>query len=453
MSETGDNLRDAARARVRKLRFGSFEVDLQEQELYNRGIRIALQHKPFRILELLLRKRGVLVTREELAHYLWPNLHVSFDRGLNTAMNVLRRALRDSPTNCRYIETRSGIGYRFIAQVEEIREPNASESANSTHPAANFEAHQDYLKGQYFYSKMTEEDLRKSIAHYESALKLDPGYALAYTGLANTYSLLAFLGVLPAVVAHARIKECAMAALRIDSRLAEAHAALGGVKKWFDWDWAGAEGEYLTALELSPNYADGHSRYAAFLCCTGRTEAARREIRRAQELDPLSLVISTEVAWILYICRDFQGAMEQSWKALTLETRHAPAQQTLGLACEQLGMSEEAIIEFENARVCSAHHPAAIAALAHAHADCGNRDEATRLLRELEEISARRHVSAYWMSVVHAGLGNHDAAFEWLERAFEQRDVWLVWMKMEPRFDPLHSDSRFHRALQRLGLE
>src|SRR5579863_2792766 len=188
MSANGNKAPDPVRPQARRLRFGSFEVDLQERELYNRGIRIGLQHKPFRILELLLRKRGLLVTREELAQYLWPNLHVSFDRGLNTAVNVLRRALGDSPGRCRYIETRSGLGYRFIAHVEEIAElgtgvserpgwqAGAAPRAASKQVIGNFDAYQDYLKGRYFYGKMTEEDLRKSIAHFESAMKQDPNY-------------------------------------------------------------------------------------------------------------------------------------------------------------------------------------------------------------------------------------------------------------------------------------
>jgi tetratricopeptide (TPR) repeat protein len=460
MSATGNNLPDRARPVIRKFRFGSFEVDLQERELYNRGIRIGLQHKPFRILELLLRKRGVLVTREELAQYLWPNLHVSFDRGLNTAVNVLRRALGDSPTHCRYIETRSGLGYRFIAHVEEIAEPDPvppAGPAKQPQPspksyACSFEAYQDYLKGRYFYGKMTEEDLRKSIAHFESAIKQDPRCAVAYAGLASAYSLFALLGLLPAAAVHVRIRDYAMAALEIDDTLAEAHATLAGVKKFFDWDWAGAEKEYLAALHLDPGYADGRHWYAALLSCLGRIEEARHQLQRALQLDPLSIVILNELAWTLYMSRDFQGAIEQCWKALVLEARHAPAQHTLGLAYEKLGMFEEAITEFENACLCSGRHPTAIASLAHAHSSAGNREEAIRTLRELEGISAHRRVSPYWMSIVHAGLGAPDAAFDWLEKAFEERDVWLVWMKVEPRFDPLRSDVRFGRALRRLGL-
>jgi TolB-like protein/tetratricopeptide (TPR) repeat protein len=570
-----------------RFRFGSFEVDLHERELYNRGIRVALQQKPFRILELLIRKRGELVTREELAEYLWPNLHVSFDRGLNTAVNVLRRALGDSPRNCRYIETRSGLGYRFIAPVEEIAEQGPASAGDGTTdsiailpfenmttdpklafladgitdsiiarlseiqhvrviaratafrfrahgdgpesigdklnvrtvlmgrvaesgdclmvcaelievksgrrlwgadyktvptgifavetkvcvavsklltlPAGSkpqtfskthtgsFDAYQDYLKGRHFYSRMTEEDLRKSIAHFEVALAQDPRYALAQTGLADVYSLSAVLGLLPPATAHARARELAMAALEIDEELAEAHVSLAGVKKLFEWDWIGSEAEYLRALELNPNYADAHRSYAALLCAMNRIDEGMNEIRRAQELDPLSIVINMELAWNLYMTRDFQGAMEQSWRTLVLDPKYAPAQHTLGLAYEQLGMYEEAITELQNARFCSGDHPATIGSLAHAHAVAGDRDQALQALDELDKISRRRHVSPYWMSIAHSGLAAHDLAFQGLETAFEQRDVWLTWLYVEPRFDAMRSDSRFDRLLRRLG--
>lgn len=449
-------LLDPEHSQIRKFRFGAFEVDLQERELYNRGIRVGLQHKPFRILELLLRKRGALVTREELAQYLWPNLHVSFDRGLNTAVNVLRRALGDSPTNCRYIETRSGLGYRFIAHVEEIGPHRGAERDGGLvpHPSRpNLEAQHDYLKGRFFYSKMTEEDLRKSIAHFESALKQDPTYALAYTGLANVYCLFAMLGVMPTAVARNRVSGFVTAALQIHPSLAEAHAAVASLKMLFDWDWTGAERGYLAALELNPNFADGRQSYATLLCAMGRMREATAEITCAQELDPLSMVISAQIAWTLYMRRDFQGAVEQSWKTLVLDPRFAPAQHALGLACEQLGMFEEAITEFQNASACSGRHPSAIAALAHAYAASGDREEAFRHLRELEEMSGRRHVSPYWMAIIHAGLAVHELAFQWLEKAIEDHDTWLVWIKVEPRLDPLRSDARFRRALRRLGLD
>lgn len=441
-------------SQIRRFRFGSFEVDLQQRALYNRGIRVGLQHKPFRILELLLRKRGALVTREELAQYLWPNLHVSFDRGLNTAVNVLRRALGDSPANCRFIETRSGLGYRFIAPVEEIGPFRETESGPAPHPPrAIGEAQHDYLKGRFFSGKMTGEDLRKSVAHFEAALKQDPAYALAYTGLARVHCLLAVLGMLSPAVARQRVIGFSTAALRIDPSLAEAQAAAATLKMLFDWDWAGAERACLAALDLNSGCAEGHQSYAALLCATGKTRQALSEIRLAQELDPLSTAISAEIAWTLYIARDYEAAVEQSWKTLVLDPRFAPAQHALGLACEQLGMYEEAITEFQNAGTCSSSHPSALAALAHAYAVCGDRGEALCRLRELEEMSRRRHVSPYWLAIAYSGLAEHERALDSIEKAVNDRDIWPVWIKVEPRFDPLRSHARFTRALRSVGFD
>ncbi|MBV9762268.1 MAG: winged helix-turn-helix domain-containing protein [Acidobacteriaceae bacterium] len=443
-------------SQVRMFRFGPFEVDLQQRALYNRGIRVGLQHKPFRILELLLCKRGHLVTREELARYLWPDLHVSFDRGLNTAVNVLRRALGDSPMNCRYIETRSGLGYRFIAHVEEVApfRNTAPGSAPVAHPARVVtEAQQDYLKGRFFCGKVTAEDLRKSVALFESAIKQDLRHALAYAGLARVHCLFALLGMSPPAVARARVENYATAALRIDPSLAEAHAAAASLSMLFDWDWAAAERGYLAALELDEGCAEARQSYAALLCATNRMRDALSEIRQAQELDPLSTAISAGAAWTFYLARDYRAAVEQSWKTLVLEPRFAPAQYTLGLACEQLGMYEEAITEFENAEACSDSHPLAVAALAHAQAVSGNRGEALRGVRQLEDMSSHRYVSPYWMAVVHCGLAAREPALDSIEKAIERRDVWSIWMNVEPRFDLLRSDPRFFRALRRVGRE
>jgi TolB-like protein len=575
---------------ARRLRFGAFELDLHDRELRKGGLNLRLQQKPFQILELLVRNPGALVTRTELARHLWPDLHVSFDRSLNTAVNVLRQALGDSSRSCRYIETRSGLGYRFIAPVEEIGESSPSSPfRGTTHSiavlpfenltadpdvavladgiaegviatlsrledlrviargtafrfrgpehepqavgnqlnvrvvlssrvgqrgsalivstelidvqtgrrlwgeqysrmpgeilglekniatqiikllslrsgalpsrrfkkdyTANLEAYQDYLKGRYFYNKMTEEDLRKSIAHFEAALREDPNYPLAYTGLADTYSLFAFLGILAPRDAWRRVKQLTKAALEIDDELAEAHASSASLKRVFDWDWPAAEAGYLRALELNPNYADGHRSYAAHLSALERPEEAIREIRTAQELDPLSLVINMEIAWNLYIARDFRGALEQAWKTLVLEPKFAAAQHTLGLAYEQLEMNDEAVTEFQNARTCSGGHPATTAALGHAYAIGGNRDRAAEALRELEQLSRSRYVSPYWRALVYAGLGMDDLALESLEKACEDRDVWVVWLKVEPRFDRLRSSVRFENLLRKLRLE
>lgn len=418
---------------AQKLRFGIFEIDLRNRELSRRGVKVKLQQKPFQILYRLLETPGELVTRIELAQLLWPELHVDFDGSLNTAVNALRRALHDPWRNPRFIETHPGIGYRFIAPVQRV-DTSGNGSSN---------AYQDYRKGRYFQNKMTEEDLRKSVAYFQSALASDREYAPAYAGLADTYNLFAFLGVLPVSGTLARSKEFAEAALRIDRRLPDAHLSLAGVKQFHEWDWAGAEASYRRAIELNPNHARAHQLYASFLSAMNRKEEATRAIRLSLELDPTSLVASMEAAWILYLARDFQGAVEQSWKTLAMDPRFAPAQNTLGLAYEQLGMIEEAIVEFQNASLCSDGHPAARAALGHALAKAGRQREAAEILAELEHSAQNRYVSPYWLSILAVGLGEDARAMEWLRKAHQDRDVWLVWLGMEPRFDRIRSYTGF----------
>jgi DNA-binding winged helix-turn-helix (wHTH) protein/Flp pilus assembly protein TadD len=449
MNQTNDRVNSLPNT-PRKLRFGTFEVDLELRELRNRGVRVRLQQKPFQVLELLLKNPGSLVRREELMKELWPNLHVNFDSGLNTAVNTLRQVLGDSLRNCRFIETRPGLGYRFLMPVEAISQAEASVGNGKRFGhgrTASFEAQQDYLKAKYFFSKVSEDDLRRSIAYFESAIKQDPSFAAAYAGLANTYIVCALLGTVSSADAHLRARQLIATALQIDDALPEAHVSLAGIKMLFDRDRSGAERECLRALQSNPSYAGGHQAYAALLALTERLEEALREIRHAQELDPLSVVISMEMAWILYLARDFQGAIEQAWKALVLEPKFAAAQHVLGLAYEQKGMTEEAIAELRNASCCSGHHPAAIAALGHAYSLAGKRQEAWQTLQELEEMSQRRSISPYWKSIVHVGIGAGDLAFESLNECWKRRDIWPILLKVDPRFDPLRADARFGHFL------
>ena len=436
-----------------RLRFGAFEIDLQERELRNRGIRLQIQHKPFQVLELLLERRGALVTRAELAQRLWPNLHVSYDHGLNTAVNTLRQILGDSIRTPRYIETRPGLGYRFIAPVEEIPEGGTiGRLPRDRQRGGNMEAYQDYLRGRFFLNRMNEADARKSLACFESAIEQDGQCALAYAGLADAYCLLAVLGGLQQSDAYRRAGDFALAALRMDTDLPEAHAALGTVRQIFERDSAGAEASYLKALRLDPVFAAGHRRYAELLCAMGRFAEASEEIQRAVELDPLSLPTNIELAWTRYVARDFENAVQHSWRTLVLEPAFAPAQTILGLAYEQMGMYDEAIIEFENARTCSEGHPATIAALAHATARAGKQSEAERHISELDAMSQRRYVSHYWKAIAHLGLGAVETALNYLGEACDRHEVWLMWLDVEPRLDPVRGNAHFERIAASAGL-
>ncbi len=429
-----------------KFRFGVFEVDLVQRELRNRGIRVHLQKKPFQILELLLRRSGALVTRDELVRYLWPDSHVSFGHGLNTAINTLRHALGDTSNAGRFIETRSGLGYRFVAHVEEVGE-------GKRRPAgSNARSEQDYRTGKFLQSKMTEAALGQSIVHFEAALAQDPTDARAYAALAETYTLFALSGMLSAVDARRRAVEFARKALEIDPGLAEGYVSLANIQTLFDGDHQRAEQGYARAFELDSKCRDGRRWYASFLSAMGRHTQAAEEIHRAQEADPVSLAVRIEAARSQYMARRFQGCVDQAWQTLMLEPQFAPAQLLLGMAYQQLERYEEAITELQNARICSGESSAALGALGNAFASIGERDEAQTILQKLDEVGRQRYVSPYCRGLVYIGLGELDPAFSWLERGCDEREVSLVWLNVEPRLDPLRSDPRFHGLRRRMGL-
>jgi len=436
-----------------KLRFAAYEVDFLNKELRKHGVRIKLQRKPFQVLEALLRTPGQLVTRNSLAQELWPKLHVNFERSLNTAVNALRRALSDTSRNARFIETRAGLGYRFIAPVEEVGVPAAAirEAGIQLVRSSGAEAPQDCLKGRYFCSKLTEEDTHKGVAHFNAVLAQDPHCAFAYAGLADAYCLCALLNMARADECHPRAKEMALNALQARQDLGETHASLASVKRLFEWDWTGAEAEYVTALVLSPNSAAVHQAYGTHLAARGRAAEAVRELQRAEELDPLSPTVIVSAAWGLYMARDFQRASEQSWKVLAMEPKFGAAQHTLGLAYAQMGLTEEAIVELRNARTCSGDQPAIVAALAYVCSAAGDAAGAASALHELEVMSRQRYVSPYWLALVHAGRGDQARALELLDRAYRERDVWLSWLGVEPRFDSLRLHARFQELLRKMG--
>ena len=314
------------------------------------------------------------------------------------------------------------------------------------------DAYQDYLKGRYHLNRLTEDGLKRAIEYFDRAIQRDRNYALAYTGLADSFGLLGFMGLAPAAEVMPKAKEAAGRAIAIDDRLPEAHASLGGIFKNYDWDWAGAEREFRKALELNPRYANGHRMYAAYLAAVGRAEESERESRLGLELDPFSLPIHVEVAYNLYMAHDYERALEEALRTLELEPQFAPAQSILGQIYAGLGRYHEAIVAVENARNLTASHPATLASLVHILAAGGRTPEARKMLDQLEERARQRHVSPFWLALAYAGTGQTSAALDELYKAYEQRDVILVWLGTEPRLDTLRTEPRFAELLRRIGL-
>jgi serine/threonine-protein kinase len=314
------------------------------------------------------------------------------------------------------------------------------------------EAYQCYLKGRYHWNKRTAEGLKKSIKLFEQAIDLDPTYALAYAGVADAYLNLGGWGHLPFREAYPRAKAAAARALEIDDTLAEAHVSLAMVRKEYDWDWPAAGRGYERALDLSPNYAVGHQWYGEYLAALGRHAEAIAAFKRAIDLDPLSLIIQATLGRHgYYFARQFDLAIAQLRKTLEMDDNFWVARLWLGWTCTNAGRLSEGLAELQAARRLD-DNLEIVAALGHAHGLAGRRTEAELALEELERLSRTRYVSPMLGALVATGMGEHDQALGWLEKAYEERAQMMSELKVEPAFDPLRADPRFADLLRRVGL-
>ncbi|OLD26035.1 MAG: hypothetical protein AUJ04_06700 [Acidobacteria bacterium 13_1_40CM_3_55_6] len=331
--------------------------------------------------------------------------------------------------------------------VEKLKlKVSREEKGLAKHYTENNEAYQLYLKGRFYWNKRTEDGMQKSLEYFQQAIERDPNFALAYSGLADTYDLLAApdaIGGMPPNEAMPKAKAAALKALEIDDTLAEAHVSLAHVNYYYDRNWAAAEREYKRALELNPNYPTAHQWYAVYLMSAGRFAEALAQTRRAQELDPFSLPINMTPGWVLLNARQYDQSIEQLRKTLEMDPHFILTHHRLGLVYEQKGKYDEAIAEFREVINLSAGKPLGITALAHAYALAGKRAEAQKTLVESQEISKQRYVSSAAIALIYAALGDKDQAFTWLEKADKERDGTLARLKVDPRFDSLRSDPRF----------
>jgi eukaryotic-like serine/threonine-protein kinase len=316
------------------------------------------------------------------------------------------------------------------------------------------EAYQLYLRGRYFWNKRTGEGMKKGIEYFRQAIDLDPGYSLAYAGLADSYNFLGAFGiaVLPPGEAMPKAKSAAIKALEIDNSLAEAHTSLAFISLYYDWDWSAAERGFHRAIELNPNYAPAHQWYSHLLMARGRTRESIVEAKRAVELDPLSLAANMNLGWQYHWARQYDLAVEQLRKTLEMEPNFEQGRWGLGLAYEGKGLFEEAAKEFQKAVALSGGNPVYLASLGHAYAIGGRKADAMRILDELEERSKLSYVPPYWMATLCTGLGEKDKAFRWLDKAHEERSGGLSWLGVDPRLDSLRSDARLAALSQRVGL-
>jgi TolB-like protein/Tfp pilus assembly protein PilF len=314
------------------------------------------------------------------------------------------------------------------------------------------EAYRLYLRGRFYWNKRTEENFKKGAEFFQQAIELDPNYALAYAGLADTYILLGFYGVSAPQDTMPRAKAAAVRALDLDNSLAEAHTSLAYVLAFNEWNWTAAEKEFKRAIKLNPNYATARHWYGIFLVLISRPEEGIASVKRAQELDPLSLIINTEVGWAYYLTRQYDKAIKQYRATIELEPGFSVAHFFLGEAYAQKGMRKEAIAELRKAVELSGGSPLMKGVLGHVYALSGERDKALAILHELEQLMTKRYVSPFIFALFYVGLGDKDQAFIWLERAYEHKSILLGWINVEPMLNSLHDDERFADLLRRMNL-
>ncbi|MFQ5463175.1 MAG: tetratricopeptide repeat protein [Phycisphaerae bacterium] len=315
-------------------------------------------------------------------------------------------------------------------------------------------AYEAYLLGRHHFNKWSSpEQVKKAIEHFRQAIEVDSTYAAAYAGLADCYSASGFFGYLPPKEAYSKQMPAVMTALEIDDSLGEAHASLGAARFYHDWDWAGAERAYRRAIELAPSFTLAHELYAWYLGAMGRFDEAIAEANRARELDPLSLTANLALGYLFYDARQYDRAVEQVRETLELDANDPRPRLLLAQAYQQKGMYDEAVTELEQMVTLSEGQPLYVVALGQAYAGAGKVDAARKILADLIDESEHTYVRPHEIALLHASLGQKDQAFQWLDKAYEQRDAELVWLKVSPEFDPLRGDPRFDDLLRRIGLQ
>ena len=331
-----------------------------------------------------------------------------------------------------------------IAEVLRVRLTSADKLELTKRQTNDSEAYHLYLKGRFYWNKLTVDGVRKGIELFEEALQKDPKYALAYTGLLDCYTYLNN---------PVEARKAAVKALELDPTVGEAHASLGFFTFLYDWDWLKTEVEFKRAIDLSPNYAQAHRWYSIYLAHMGRHQEAIQEAQLAQQLDPLSLLMNQTAGMVLCLARQYDRAMEELRKVIDMDANYAAAHGTLGLVYARKGMCEQAIDEFATVASLAGGHPAVATSVkaltAYTYAVCNRTDKARALVNEiLPEPTA----SAYLLATIYASLGEHDRALDWLDRAYADRDVQVVALKVDPALDPLRPTTRFQELVARIGL-
>jgi len=467
--------------------FGPFRLDPAERLLSRGEEPVPLTPKAFDLLVALVSQPGHLWEKDALLKTLWPD---SFVEESNLADNVfrLRKALGDGDNGQKFIETVPKRGYRFTAQViataAESSNPDPERQGAERARAANWTrrrigftfgallavtlageiirrnsrlsatAQADLLavKGNFYLSRWSEDDIRKAIDLFNRAIELNPSSNAGYEGLAASWNFLSDLHV-PPREAMPKYQTAILKALQLNENSSTAHVSLAVFKTQYEWDWAGAEKEFHRAIALDPDYDPAHQLYGWYLIAVGRPRDAQAQMTRT----PKAVAVESFHLWCLglsyYFARQYDQAIEQYRRAIGIEPKSHWPHMLLAWAYEQTGKFPDAITELQTASRLFDNNPQVVAALGHAYAASGQRDAAQKVIAELGETANRRYVSPYDVATVYAGLRDNEQALAWLERAYEHRTGWLAWwLKVDPKFDALNPDPRFRDLVKRIGL-
>jgi DNA-binding winged helix-turn-helix (wHTH) protein/Tfp pilus assembly protein PilF len=420
--------------------FGNYILAPRERLLLRDREPVGLSGKAFDVLSLLVRRAGHLVSKGELLSEVWPRTLVQ-EVNLTVHIASIRKALQDGEGDGPFIATVARHGYRFMAPV---RSGVLSDGGLT-------DADRAYLKGRHAWAQRSERSLKDAIGHFETALELQPELAAAHAGLSDCHATLGSLSHVSPERAFPAARRHALQAIKFDRSLAEAHASLGFVRMYFDWDWAGAEAAFRQAIELDPDHAASHDSYSTYLLAMGRAEEALREIGTARRREPLSPAINTDLGFHYYYTGRYEEAVKQLEFVLDLDADFAPARLWLGRAYQEMGQFERSLSEYRKAEQALGNWPVLLAARGFVAARSGRIDEAQATLAALQALQQTRFVTSYGLGLIYAGLGEHDTAFAALQAAFEERSNWLVWLRLDPRWSGLRRDSRFAEMVTRLA--
>jgi DNA-binding winged helix-turn-helix (wHTH) protein/Flp pilus assembly protein TadD len=325
-------------------------------------------------------------------------------------------------------------------------------SALARRHSRNAEAYDLYLRGRHFWNLLTPPATRRAIEYFARAAELDPNYALAWSGLADSYSAGPINGDAPPLTIWPRAKEAAANAIKVEPELAEVQTSFGFLKFWLEWDWTGAEAAFRRAISLDPNYPLAHRMLGIVLSHMGRPEEARPAIRRARELDPLLAVHHALSSQVAFSGREYKDAVQFARQAVVVDPEFWVGHLQLAQALDQLGQDDQALEALASAGRFSGGNSKVIALRGYIIAKLGRAGEAREVLRTLVAIARERYVPPYAMALVHAGLEEVDDSFEWLGRSFDVHDVHLIFLPVDPKWDPFRADPRFPTLLKDCGL-